>query len=75
MGPVPDSPVMLFVRSASIMKGKKSEGVTYGMGLSVLISDRTAMTTNIASQMISDPKSAWLLGAFEELVSWQRRRN
>lgn len=74
-GTSPSLPSHAVVRSASIRKGKEGEGVTYEMGLIVLISNRTAMTTNVASQMMSDSKSAWLLDAFGELVSWQRRRN
>lgn len=39
------------------------------MGLVVLMSDKTATTRNVTSQMTSDPKSVCLVGAFEELVS------
>lgn len=74
-GTHPCPPHLLFVSSSSIMKGKDSEEVSYGMGLVVWVSDRIALTTKVASQMTSDPKLACLLGALEELLSWQRRRN
>lgn len=65
-------PVMLFVRSPFMMKAKEREQMACGRGPMVSVRDAIA-TTNVASQRTSNPRLACFLGAFEELVRWQRR--